>query len=71
MEFTRGLFREGLPLCSSVSKGLSLELKAVWTGGMKILEKIEKNGYDLFNKRPVITMTDKVKIISRVLAGSR
>jgi squalene synthase HpnC len=67
IEFTRGLFKEGAPLCNRVGKGLSLELKAVWSGGMKILEKIEKNGYDVFNKRPVVTTFDKVKIISRAL----
>jgi len=67
IEFTRGLFKEGAPLCRRVGKGLSLELKAVWSGGMKILEKIEKNGYDVFNKRPVVTTFDKVKIISRAL----
>lgn len=67
IEFTRGLFRLGLPLCDRVGKGLSLELKAVWTGGMKILEKIEKNGYDVFNNRPTITMLDKVMIVSRAL----
>src|SRR3989304_8250432 len=67
IEFTRGLFKEGAPLGRRVGKGLSLELKAVWSGGMKILEKIEKNGYDVFNKRPVVTTFDKVKIISRAL----
>jgi len=67
IEFTRGLLKEGAPLCRRVGKGLSLELKAVWSGGLKILEKIEKNGYDVFNKRPVVTTFDKVKIISRAL----
>lgn len=67
IEFTRGLFKEGLPLCNRVGKKLSLELKAVWSGGMKILEKIEKNGYDVFTKRPVVTTFDKVKIISKAL----
>lgn len=67
IDFTKGLFKEGLPLCNSVSKRLSLELKAVWSGGMKILEKIEKNGYDIFNNRPVINIFDKAKIISKTL----
>ncbi len=67
IELTRNLFRQGLPLCDKVGGGLSFELKAVCSGGMRILEKIEENGYDVFNKRPVITMLDKIKIISRVL----
>lgn len=67
IEYTRGLFIKGQPLCSKVQGGLSLELKAVWSGGMKILEKIGDNGYDVFNRRPVITTLDKVKIVSRAL----
>ena len=46
VEFTRDLFKKGRPLCTSVGKDLSFELRAVWSGGMKILEKIEQNGYD-------------------------
>lgn len=71
IEFTRTLFRQGLPLCDRVGKGLSLELRAIWWGGMKILDKIEENGYDVFNQRPVITMLDKAKILSRALTMRR
>ncbi len=71
IEFTRDLFKKGLPLCSSVGKRLSFELRAVWSGGMKILEKIERNRYDIFKNRPVITTMDKIKIISRVLTIGR
>lgn len=67
IEFTRDLFKKGQPLCSSVGKRLSFELRAVWSGGMKILDKIERNRYDIFNNRPVITTMDKIKIVSRVL----
>lgn len=65
--FTRGLFQKGLLICGMVGTRLSLELKAVWSGGMKILDKIEDNGYDVFNKRPVITIFDKIKIVSKAL----
>jgi len=71
IEFTRTLFREGLPLCRHVERKLSLELRAVWEGGMEILSKIEENGYDVFNRRPVITALDKVKILSRALTMRR
>ena len=67
IEFTRDLFNKGRPLCTSVRKGLSIELRAIWSGGMKILDKIERNGYDIFNKRPVITTMDKIRIVSRAL----
>lgn len=67
IEFTRDLFNKGRPLCTSVRKGLSIELRAIWSGGMKILDKIEHNGYDIFNNRPVITTMDKIKILLRAL----
>ena len=67
IEFTRDLFNKGRPLCTSVRKGLSIELLAIWSGGMKILDKIEHNGYDIFHKRPVITTIDKIKILLRAL----
>ncbi|MCC6543349.1 MAG: squalene synthase HpnC [Nitrospirae bacterium] len=67
IEFTRDLFNMGRPLCTSVRKGLSIELQSIWSGGMKILEKIEHNGYDIFTKRPVITTFDKINILLRAL----
>lgn len=70
-DYTKGLFMQGQPLCSKVEGGLSLELKAVWSGGMKILEKLRANEYDVFNRRPVITTLDKVKIVSRALTMRR
>jgi squalene synthase HpnC len=67
MEFevarARALFARGKPLCTSVSGRLGLELRSVWLGGMRILERIEQNGCDVFANRPVITSTDKLKIL--------
>lgn len=62
---TREMFARGKPLCDSVSGRLSLELRAVWLGGMRILERIEQNGCDVFARRPVITATDKLMILLR------
>jgi hydroxysqualene synthase len=57
------MFARGKPLCTSVSGRLGLELRSVWLGGMRILDHIEQNGYDVFASRPVITSTDKLKIL--------
>ncbi len=59
----RQMFERGKPLCMSVSGRLGLELRSVWLGGMRILDHIEQNGYDVFAGRPVITSTDKLKIL--------
>jgi squalene synthase HpnC len=59
----RDMFARGKPLCTSVSGRLGLELRAVWLGGVRILERIEQNDYDVFGHRPVITSTDKIAIL--------
>lgn len=66
---TREMFQSGKPLCTAVSGRLGLELRTVWLGGVRILERIEQNGYDVFSKRPVITSSDKLRIL--FLAASK
>ncbi len=61
----RDMFARGKPLCTSVSGRLGFELRAVWLGGVRILERIEQNGYDVFGRRPLITSTDKLAILFR------
>ena len=63
VERARQMFARGKPLCTSVSARLGIELRSVWLGGMRILDHIEQNGYDVFASRPVITSTDKLKIL--------
>jgi phytoene synthase len=61
---TREMFESGKPLCTAVRGRLGLELRAVWLGGVRVLERIEKNSYDVFSLRPVITSSDKLRILS-------
>ncbi|HXI90893.1 MAG TPA: squalene synthase HpnC [Blastocatellia bacterium] len=63
VERTRQMFASGKPLCTSVRGRLGLELRSVWLGGMRILDHIEQNGYDVFAGRPVITSADKLKVL--------
>ena len=62
VERAREIFGRGKPLCTSVSGRLGLELRVVWLGGMRILQRTEENGYDVFLRRPVITAKDKLRI---------
>lgn len=64
VERTRELFQSGKPLCTAVSGRLGLELRTVWLGGVRILERLEQNGYDVFAQRPVVTSLDKLRILS-------
>jgi len=67
MEFevgrARDLFERGKPVCTSVGGRLGLELRAVWLGGTRILQRIEQNGFDVLVNRPIITTTDKLGIL--------
>jgi hydroxysqualene synthase len=65
VERAREMFARGKPLCTSVGGRLGLELRAVWLGGVRILERIEQNGFDVFGHRPVITSRDKLTILLR------
>jgi squalene synthase HpnC len=60
---TREYFLRGKPLCLSVGGRLGLELRAVWAGGWRILDRIEENDYDVFARRPVITLADKWRVV--------
>jgi squalene synthase HpnC len=52
------LFAEGKPL-------LSMELKLTWISGMKILQKIHKQHYDVLTKRPALSKLDKLGLLFR------
>jgi len=67
VERARGLFRQGKPLCTVTRGRLGLELRVIWLGGMKILARIEKARYDVFNNRPRVTSGDKLQILIRAL----
>jgi hydroxysqualene synthase len=71
MEFeiarARALFAEGKPLCTAVKGRLGIELRLVWLGGSQILDGIEKNGYDVFTRRPLIGNRDKLAILLKAL----
>lgn len=64
----REMFVRGKPLCTAASGRLGMELRSVWLGGMRILERIETNGYDVFDRRPVITSSDKITILLRAMS---
>jgi phytoene synthase len=67
VSLARGKFIEGAPLCVRVKGRLRVELRATWLGGMRILQLIRKNRYDVFSRRPTISRYDKFAILIRAL----
>jgi hypothetical protein len=44
---------------------VGLEIRTTVQGGLRILEKIEKAGYDVFRKRPILRGLDWPLILAR------
>ena len=65
VERTREMFARGRSLPELVTGRLRHELRLTWLGGMRILERIERSGYNTLSNRPTITMGDKVGLLAR------
>jgi squalene synthase HpnC len=63
VEKARGLFYEGLPLVGMVERRLSLDLDLFSRGGMKILDKIEQQDYNVLAGRPKISKVERVSLL--------
>jgi squalene synthase HpnC len=59
----RDLFLQGLPLADQVDRRLAIDLELFSRGGLKILEKIERQDYDVLRARPVISKTERVGLL--------
>lgn len=55
---SRAMMLTGAPLARRLPGRLGWELRLVVQGGLRILEKIEKVGFDVFQQRPTLTRTD-------------
>ncbi len=64
----RGFFEEGLPLSRMVDRRLAVDLELFSRGGLKVLDKIEKQGYDVLRRRPVVSRLERVSLLVGTLA---
>ena len=64
---TRELFERGRPVCDGVSGRLRYELRATWLGGMRILDRLDRAGYDVFTSRPKLGAVDALVIACETL----
>jgi squalene synthase HpnC len=58
VERARALMLSGAPLGRSLPGRIGLEIRATIQGGLRILDKIEAAGYDVFRRRPVLKALD-------------
>ncbi|MGH8639013.1 MAG: squalene synthase HpnC [Burkholderiales bacterium] len=64
---TRELFTAGRPVCDGVSGRLKLELRLTWLGGTRILEKLGRVDYDVFQHRPALSAADAAPLVWRAV----
>lgn len=67
VERTRELMRSGKDLGESLPGRIGLEIRATVQGGLRILEKIERAGYDVFRRRPKLKAFDWPLLLLRAV----
>ena len=63
----REFLRAGLPLVPQLPGRLQVDIEMFARGGLKILERIERIGYRVWDERPVVTKLDAMRILSGCL----
>lgn len=65
----RALMLSGAPLARRLPGRIGWELRLVVAGGLRILDRIEMAGYDVFRHRPVLGKRDWLAMAWRALRG--
>jgi squalene synthase HpnC len=63
VQLARELFSKGLPLADRVDRRLAIDLELFSRGGLRVLEKIEQQGYDVLSARPAISKLERVALL--------
>jgi squalene synthase HpnC len=66
--YVRAMIVRGAPLALRVPGRFGIELCSVVHGGLRILERIERVGYDVFRHRPVLGVADWAVVAARTVA---
>jgi phytoene/squalene synthetase len=59
----RGLFRAGMPLSKTVNRRLGFDLGLFSRGGMRVLDKIERQDYNVLARRPAISKFERLQLL--------
>jgi phytoene/squalene synthetase len=63
IDVARELFLEGLPLVKTVDRRLAFDLELFSRGGLRVLEKIEQQNYNVLARRPAISKFERVQLL--------
>jgi squalene synthase HpnC len=64
----RELFVQGLPLPAMVDRRLALDIDLFSRGGLRVLDKIAEQDYDVLSRRPAISKVERVWLLLGSLA---
>lgn len=64
VERTRDLFYRGMPLLERVPPDLRVDIELFARGGLAILRKIERVGYNVWRQRPVLAKWEKAALLT-------
>ncbi len=64
---TAALFDEGRAVCDLVRGRLRVELRVTWIGGRRILERLDRSGFDVFSARPALSAIDLPSLVWRAM----
>lgn len=68
VDYAQRLFEEGLPLVGRLDRRLALDIDLFSRGGLKVLDKIRAQDYDVLKGRPKVTKVERVALLLRSLA---
>jgi phytoene/squalene synthetase len=64
---TRDLFYRGMPLCERIPEAMQADIELFVQGGLAILRKIERQGYNVWARRPALAKWEKGLLVARAL----
>jgi phytoene synthase len=67
----RALMLAGAPLGHALPGRIGLELRLIVASGLRILEKLERNGADVFRRRPKLRAYDWPLLLWRAALNAR
>ena len=69
VEVARQLFAKGMPLSKTVNRRLGFDLELFSRGGMRVLDKIEAQDYNVLASRPAISKPERVLLLLQAAWG--
>ncbi|HTF57187.1 MAG TPA: squalene synthase HpnC [Planctomycetota bacterium] len=68
---TRAMFERGLPLADRLRGTARFDVRLFSRGGMRVLDLIERAGYDVFRRRPTLSKLGKARLALETVLGIR